>query len=114
MKLDQILITEEAEAVSITRTDSFPNGKLSYKKTIKVPYSKLVELFGEPTKLSSEEDGEYEWILDLNYEDGETRTVIVYDDNLRPGVEPFGIDTWRVSAERLFEVFDLEEYIKSH
>lgn len=89
----------------------------SKKGQIKVPYSTLVELFGEPEHIN-DGDVNYEWNIEFEYQEpGEDDTdyavVSIYDWRYHQGTAPHEIDTWNVGAKTTSHYWMLEDYIQS-
>ncbi len=89
----------------------------SKKGQISVPYSTLVEIFGEPEHIN-DGDVNYEWNIQFEYQEpGEDDTdyavVCIYDWRYNQGIDPNQIDTWNVGAKTMDHYWMLEDYIKS-
>lgn len=128
MKIDDFLTEDKVVGIEVGSDYVDVNGT-SKQGTLKVPYSTLVQLFGEPQSFRDDPqaDVNFEWVIQLMYQDelgeyGEgneydTANVAIYnyryDYEEEKHLDPRSITEWMVGARSKKDVWLLEDYIAS-
>lgn len=104
---DQTHDDGENETITYTNDPSANVHGTSLKmEDVKVPYAKLVELFGEPSRLKNPDRSRVYW--NISFSDGEVLTI--YDwNNLNTPVEQVG--EWNVGAHNFMVAYRFRDIL---
>jgi hypothetical protein len=82
------------------------NGTSLQLRRVKIPYSKLVDLFGDPLKIEGGDHARYHWPLEFS--DGKVLDIYDWNDDRRI----WEVDEWNVAAKdfmtaaRLYDILE--------